>query len=43
MESRSGVRKKRRNGEQEWSKEGNETWRAGWSKEEKEKWIAGKE
>ncbi len=29
MESRSGVRKKRRVGEQEWSKEEKERWRAG--------------
>ncbi len=35
MQSRSGVRKKKRDGEQEWSKERNEKWRAGWSKEGK--------
>jgi hypothetical protein len=29
MDSRSGVRKKRKQGDQEWSKKGKDTWRAG--------------
>ncbi len=42
MESRSGVRKKKGTwrSEQEWSKEGNETWRAGGVRKEKKTWRA---